>query len=214
MTLQAAKLLIIVGAVVAGVAAIPGPVVHNKRGDGPRLQILPRQLPAEPTGVQTIISPNGVNITYKQPGKEGVCETTPGVNSYAGFINLGENVHSFFWFFESRNDPATDPITLWLNGGPGSDSLIGLFEGKKGRWRNMKALANNHVEHGPCNLSADLMSHLNPYSWNNASNMLYLSQPLGVGFSYGSKVWNMLNRKIQLTRCRRQGRWIPLQEAF
>ncbi|KAK5307723.1 hypothetical protein LTR99_000695 [Exophiala xenobiotica] len=168
--MQAMRFLPLVGALVAGVSAIPGPVVHNGRGMGPKIQISPRQLPAEPTGVQTIISPNGANITYKEPGKEGVCETTPGVNSYAGFINLGENVHSFFWFFESRNDPANDPITLWLNGGPGSDSLIGLFQ-----------------EHGPCHVTEDLMSQLNPYSWNEASNMIYLSQPLGVGFSYGSK---------------------------
>lgn len=129
--MQALKLAPLVGAFIAGVSAIPGPVVHNGRHQGPKLQVLPRQLPAEPTGVQTIISPNGVNITYKQPGQEGVCETTPGVNSYAGFINLAPDVHSFFWFFESRNDPANDPITLWLNGGPGSDSLIGLFEGKE-----------------------------------------------------------------------------------
>ncbi len=125
------NLLPILGALVTVGGAIPGPTVHDKRG-GPRLQVSPRQLPAEPSGVQTIISPNGVNITYKEPGKEGVCETTPGVNSYAGFINLAENVHSFFWFFESRNDPANDPITLWLNGGPGSDSLIGLFQGQSG----------------------------------------------------------------------------------
>ncbi|KIW19594.1 hypothetical protein PV08_00167 [Exophiala spinifera] len=163
-------LLTLVGVLAAGVAAVPGPVVHNGRGMGPKIQVSPRQLPAEPTDVQTIISPSGVNITYKEPGKEGVCETTPGVNSYAGFINLAENVHSFFWFFESRNDPANDPITLWLNGGPGSDSLIGLFQ-----------------EHGPCNVTEELVSQLNPYSWNEASNMLYLSQPLGVGFSYGSK---------------------------
>ena len=88
----------------------------------------PRQLPAEPTGVKTIISPSGVNITYKMPQ---ICETTPGVKSYSGFVNLSPDVHVFFWFFESRSNPATDPMTLWLNGGPGSDSLIGLFQGKK-----------------------------------------------------------------------------------
>lgn len=110
----------------------PGPIVQprGRQRKGPAIQVLPRQLPAEPEGVQTIVCPSGANITYKEPGKEGICETTPGVNSYAGFINLGEDVHSFFWFFESRRDPANDPLTLWLNGGPGSDSLIGLFQGE------------------------------------------------------------------------------------
>jgi len=103
---------------------------RRRRSPAPEILESKRQLPKEPTGVKTIISPNGVNITYKMPGEEGICETTPGVNSYAGFINLAPEVHVFFYFFESRCDPANDPITLWLNGGPGSDSLIGLFEGK------------------------------------------------------------------------------------
>ena len=42
----------------------------------------PRQLPANATDVKTITSPTGVTIRYKEPGKAGVCETTPGVNSY------------------------------------------------------------------------------------------------------------------------------------
>lgn len=88
-----------------------------------------RQLPNEPTGVKTITTPNNVTIRYKEPGKEGICETTPGVNSYSGYIDLAPDAHTFFWFFEARHDPANAPITLWLNGGPGSDSLIGLFEG-------------------------------------------------------------------------------------
>lgn len=120
--------------------------------------------------VKTFTTPQGVRIRYKEPGKAGVCETTPGVNSYSGFIDLAPNVHIFFWFFESRRDPANDDFTLWLNGGPGADALIGLFE-----------------ELGPCRISNDtgtLKSVLNPYSWTNVSNMLFLSQPVGVGFSY------------------------------
>jgi hypothetical protein len=57
----------------------PGPVIQSKRG-GPKIQISPRQLPADPVGVKTLVTPNGVNITYKEPGKEGICETTPGVS--------------------------------------------------------------------------------------------------------------------------------------
>lgn len=88
-----------------------------------------RKLPAEPTGVQTIVTPSNVTIRYKEPGKAGICETTPGVNSYSGYIDLSPTMHAFFWFFEARTDSANAPVTLWLNGGPGSDSLIGLFQG-------------------------------------------------------------------------------------
>ncbi|KAH5536671.1 carboxypeptidase [Parastagonospora nodorum] len=126
-----------------------------------------RGVPVNATGVKTITSPQGASISFKQPGKEGVCETTEGVDDYAGYISLDKTTNMFFWFFEARENPSEKPLTLWLNGGPGSDSLIGLFQ-----------------EHGPCNVTEDLKTQLNPYSWNEHSNMLYLSQPVGVGFSY------------------------------
>lgn len=90
----------------------------------------PRQLPAAVQGTTTITSPGGVQIRYKEPGNDGVCETTDGVKSYSGYVDLAPDAHTFFWFFEARHNPADAPLTLWLNGGPGSDSLIGLFQGK------------------------------------------------------------------------------------
>jgi hypothetical protein len=85
-------------------------------------------------------------------------------------------VHVFYWFFESRSNPSKDPFTLWLNGGPGSDSLIGLFE-----------------ENGPCMIDDNLTAVNNPYSWSNVSNMLYISQPVGVGFSYQQQAVGSFN---------------------
>lgn len=139
-----------------------------------------RQMPNDPTGVKKITTPNGVTIRYKEPGKEGVCETTPGVNSYSGYVDLSPESHSFFEFFEARHDPAHAPITLWLNGGPGSDSLIGLYQGLfPVLW--VEGFVLMDAEHGPCQINSNFESYVNPYSWNEVSNMLYLSQPLGVG---------------------------------
>ncbi|KAH4214320.1 hypothetical protein HBI95_006390 [Parastagonospora nodorum] len=130
-------------------------------------------LPKEVNHYKIATAPNNVTIRYKNPG---ICESVPGVDSYAGYVDISPNVHVFFWFFESRNNPAKDPLTLWLNGGPGSDSLIGLFE-----------------ENGPCMIDENLTAVFNPYSWNNISNMLYISQPVGTGLSYQEEAVGSFN---------------------
>ena len=63
---------------------------------------------------------------------------------------------------------------MWLNGGPGCSSTTGLL-----------------FENGPCTITSPNTTVPNPHSWNNATNMLFLDQPIGTGFSYasdGSKV--------------------------
>lgn len=154
----------------------------------PHNSVHPRGVPNAPSGVQTLITPQNLTIRYKEPGKEGVCETTPDVKSYSGYIDLDANTHTFFWFFEARNNPREAPITLWLNGGPGSDSLIGLFQGLSATILAFRRrLTRPHLELGPCNVTENLTTTVNPYSWSEVTNLLFLSQPLGTGFSYGSE---------------------------
>ncbi|KAG1766459.1 Alpha/Beta hydrolase protein [Suillus occidentalis] len=115
---------------------------------------------------------NASRIRYVK--NSGICETTPNITQISGYIDVGTNMSMWFWFFESRNSPETAPFTLWLNGGPGCSSMIGLFQ-----------------ENGPCVVNADSNSTtLNPYSWNNLSNMIYIDQPIGAGFSYGTGTIN------------------------
>lgn len=46
-------------------------------------------------------------------------------------------------------------------------------------------------ENGPCLVNLDgKTTTLNPFSWNNLSNMIYIDQPIGTGFSFGTDTVN------------------------
>lgn len=75
----------------------------------------------------------------------------------------------FYYFAEAEIQPASKPLVLWLNGGPGCSSLgVGAFS-----------------ENGPFRPSGEVLVR-NEYSWNTEANMLYLETPIGVGFSYST----------------------------
>ena len=86
----------------------------------------------------------------------------------AGYIDVGDSKNLFYWMFESRNDPSTDPVLLWMSGGPGCSSQLALFG-----------------ENGPYIVEDDLSLTLNPQSWNNNATVIWVDQPVGTGFSYG-----------------------------
>lgn len=95
----------------------------------------------------------------------------PDVKQYSGYLDVEEeDKHFFFYAFESRNDPKKDPVVLWLNGGPGCSSLTGLF-----------------FELGPSSINSDLKPVYNPFSWNSNATVIFLDQPVNVGYSYSSK---------------------------
>jgi len=84
---------------------------RNLQARSSYLPLHARQVPANATGVQTITTPQNVTIRYKEPGLAGVCETTPGVNSYSGYIDLDRFVSSciYLWIsltFSVRHIPS------------------------------------------------------------------------------------------------------------
>ncbi|TFK34920.1 carboxypeptidase C [Crucibulum laeve] len=95
-----------------------------------------------------------------------LCDSS--VKQYSGYLDVAEDKHLFFWFFESRSSPKDAPLVLWLNGGPGCSSSTGLL-----------------FELGPCNIANDGKNTThNPYSWNSHANIIFLDQPVNVGYSY------------------------------
>ncbi|ORX51236.1 peptidase S10, serine carboxypeptidase [Hesseltinella vesiculosa] len=120
----------------------------------------------------SVLTNNAVGGEYQVRLKKPTsCE--PGVQ-YSGYIdNLERDDHFFFQFFESRKAPETSPTVLWLNGGPGCASVLG-----------------NLMELGPCLVNEDgNTTTYNEYSWNSVANVIFLDQPVNVGYSYGkSKV--------------------------
>jgi len=99
-----------------------------------------------------------------------ICD--PSVKQIAGRLPASKSSKYFFWLFESKSDPSTDPLLMWLSGGPGCSSQLALL-----------------VENGPCGVNKETgKTEINPYSWHNNANVMWVDQPSGVGFSTGLDV--------------------------
>lgn len=128
-------------------------------------------------------SPVNSNITlrFKSP-PVGTCTTVfPTQRQYTGYVSLppfalapiqqNYSINTFFWFIEARTNASTAPLTIYMNGGPGSSSMVGLFN-----------------ENGPCQVveiaQGRLGTQANDWGWDRSTNILYVDQPNEVGFSY------------------------------
>lgn len=134
-------------------------------------------------GVTTVASPLNDNITisFKSP-PFGTCTTVfETQKQYTGYVHLPPNVlapnqgnysiNTFFWFIEARQVPEAAPLTIFINGGPGSSSMVGLFQ-----------------ELGPCEVieidQNNLGTIAREWGWDRSSNIIFIDQPVQVGFSY------------------------------
>lgn len=86
----------------------------------------------------------------------------------ADFIDIDGLGSMFYWNVKSSKADA--PTLLWLNGGPGCSSMYGSL-----------------MQIGPFRLNEALNTlSINPYSWHQDFNLIFVDQPLTVGFSFPS----------------------------
>ncbi|KAK4352209.1 hypothetical protein RND71_027727 [Anisodus tanguticus] len=92
-----------------------------------------------------------------------------------GYVGVGdkEDVQLFYYFIKSESNPESDPLMLWITGGPGCSALSGLIY-------EIGPITFKPVEY---NGSLSTMI-LNPYSWTKVASIIFLDFPVGTGFSY------------------------------
>jgi len=103
----------------------------------------------------------------------GLPAASPPFRQFAGYLDITPTKHIFYWYVEPDGsntglDPATAPLSLWTNGGPGCSGLFG-FMAELGPWRPTKR---------------GIELEWNPMSWNTLSHMVFVEIPVGVGYSY------------------------------
>uniref|UniRef100_A0A1I7S9D9 Peptidase S10, serine carboxypeptidase, Alpha/Beta hydrolase fold protein n=1 Tax=Bursaphelenchus xylophilus TaxID=6326 RepID=A0A1I7S9D9_BURXY len=111
-----------------------------------------------------------INASVKEEHQVRYLNSNDKFNHYAGYLNVSETRKLSYWLFESQNAPKTDPLILWLHGGPGCSSFYGAV-----------------IENGPLLLpqgdGKDLVFKENPHAYNTFANVLYLEGPAYTGFS-------------------------------
>lgn len=139
---------------------------------------------------------------------------------YSGNVPIDSNDTSrslFFVFAPTLGEPVEE-VTIWLNGGPGCSSLEGFFQ-----------------ENGPFTWQPGTLAPVrNPYSWVNLTNMLWVDQPVGTGYTTGNatatsqfetaqdfvkffknweEIFGITNYKIYVTGESYAGRYVPYISA-
>ena len=84
-------------------------------------------------------------------------------NYSTGFVSIRDEADIFYIHFDSRSNPETDPLVIWLLGGPGVSSLLSVFN-----------------ENGPFMFDSESNLKKNEFSWNSHANLLYVDQPISI----------------------------------
>ena len=74
-----------------------------------------------------------VAVAMAKPEEERVTalpfmDTFDQYGMFSGFLDIADTSKKIHYLFvESANDPKTDPLVIWFNGGPGCSSMLGFM---------------------------------------------------------------------------------------
>ncbi|KAF5729478.1 Serine carboxypeptidase-like 49 [Tripterygium wilfordii] len=121
-------------------------------------------------GRDSVAGPRIVERRFRFPNLAETAVSEEDLGHHAGYYKIANShdARMFYFFFESRKSK-NDPIVIWLTGGPGCSSELAMF-----------------YENGPFTIADNMSLLWNEYGWDQASNLLYVDQPTGTGFSYSS----------------------------
>ncbi|KAK7350339.1 hypothetical protein VNO77_08854 [Canavalia gladiata] len=115
-----------------------------------------------------------------------------------GYVGLGEtedDLQVFYYFVKSENNPAKDPLMLWLSGGPGCSSFSALV-----------------YQFGPVAFKVQEYNGslpnlvLRQQSWTKICSIIFVDLPFGTGFSYAKDLtaqrtdWKLVHHGHQFLR--------------
>ena len=145
-----------------------------------RDSVLGQRMQKGQNGRQRAIAADGFEVGEISENRirDGFCGDNP---AWSGYYSRNERHVSingtvkvrtrnlFYWYVQTAGDVRTDPLVLMLVGGPGCAATTALL-----------------TEGGPCHINAAMQTVPNEHAWTKRASVLWLDQPPGVGFSYGT----------------------------
>lgn len=157
-------------------------------------------LPMLPNGIRALcataallllLATSAVVAARPPPAERTEVKSLPGwtgqlpSRTWSGYIDSGappsgDKMYQHYVFVECENDPATAPVVVWYQGGPGASSMYGLLLENGPLLLNAASVVNNkyYQRTGIPELI------YNKWSWTQTANLLIVDNPPPVGYSY------------------------------
>uniref|UniRef100_I1P082 carboxypeptidase D n=2 Tax=Oryza glaberrima TaxID=4538 RepID=I1P082_ORYGL len=123
-----------------------------------------------PAAVEAV--PAGAEVS-EFPGFDGDLPS----KHYAGYITVGHQPlkrHMYYYFATSERNSTTDPVIIWINGGPACSGFSAFLH----------SIGPFKIEGPMIHARDEPRTKLNPFSWTKMSSVLLVDSPAGVGYSY------------------------------